>query len=239
MKNSFVKNILLATLALSIVSCARNTDDVWEDTRTAGRHVTRGVKALGGKHGSSRQVCSRDQFYCEPTYVRPRPRPIEDFIPLEDDCQEQIAMVDNYIPQPKDSPGDPGSAVPGIHAFKDPHMIPGLARIFKNISYEYNSDLVKGSQNFATLKKIAEFMRANPNTYVFIEGHCDERGPEAYNLALGARRSNTVRNMLIQEGVNPDHLFTISYGKDRPLIHEHHEEAWSQNRRAEFKIYQR
>lgn len=82
-------------------------------------------------------------------------------------------------------------------------------------------------------------MRSHPNTYVFVEGHCDERGPEAYNLSLGAKRGNAVRNLLINEGVDPDHIFTISYGKERPLVFEHHEEAWAQNRRAEFKVYNR
>ena len=48
-----------------------------------------------------------------------------------------------------------------------------------------------------------------------------------------------IRNQLITDGINPDHIFTISYGKERPLIMEHHEEAWAQNRRAEFKVYQR
>lgn len=70
-----------------------------------------------------------------------------------------------------------------------------------------------------------------------MEGHCDERGPEAYNLALGSRRAHAVRNMLLQQGVHPDQVFTISYGKERPLVMEHHDEGWAQNRRAEFKIY--
>ena len=56
-------------------------------------------------------------------------------------------------------------------------------------------------------KNIAAYLRANPNTYLFIEGHCDER-QEAYNLAL-IHRANAVRNLLIQEGVNPNHIFTI------------------------------
>ncbi len=82
-------------------------------------------------------------------------------------------------------------------------------------------------------------MRFHPNIYIFIEGHTDERGPQAYNLALGSRRANTVRNLLINEGVDPDRLFTISYGKERPVILERHEEGWAKNRRGEFKIYER
>jgi peptidoglycan-associated lipoprotein len=56
---------------------------------------------------------------------------------------------------------------------------------------------------------------------------------------LGARRANAIRDMLVNNGVHPDHVFTISYGKERPLILDHHEEAWAQNRRGEFKIYVR
>jgi peptidoglycan-associated lipoprotein len=56
-------------------------------------------------------------------------------------------------------------------------------------------------------------------------------------LALGSRRANSIRNALIKEGVNPDNVFTISYGKERPIAFENNEEGWSLNRRAEFKLY--
>lgn len=148
-------------------------------------------------------------------------------------------MADFVAPQPAQTPGECGSKIPGISAFKDPSMVPGMSKIFRNVYFEYNSNLIKGQQNVETVRGIARYMKQHPNLYVFVEGHCDERGPEAYNLALGSRRSNAVRNMLIQEGVSPDNIFTISYGKERPLVLENHEEAWSQNRRAEFKIYQR
>jgi peptidoglycan-associated lipoprotein len=114
-----------------------------------------------------------------------------------------------------------------------------LGKVFRNVHFDYNSNLIKGQENFEILKDVGTYMRQNRNTYVFVEGHCDERGPEAYNLALGSQRSNNVRNFLIQEGVSPDNIFTISYGKERPLMHEHCEDAWAQNRRAEFKVYQR
>ena len=118
-------------------------------------------------------------------------------------------------------------------------MIPQLAGIFRPIYFEYNSSLVKGGQNLQTIHAIVDFLRYQPHFYLFIEGHTDERGPQAYNLALGSRRANAVRNLLISEGVNPDHLFTISYGKERPVILEQNEAGWAKNRRAEFKIYER
>lgn len=237
-------HLLMAFLALT--SCRRNTDDVWEDTKSAGRHMGRGVRTLGGKHGDSRQVVSRDEFYAgdvsddSTQYVGQSEQPSGDFIPLSDvQNQNDLAMGESIAPQPKENPGDPGSSIPGIESFRDPSTIPGLSGIFKSIQFEYNSNLVKGPENVETIRKVADYMKANPRTYVFVEGHCDERGPEAYNYALGSRRSNAVRNMLIEQGVNHDNLFTISYGKDRPLLHDHNEEAWSQNRRADFKIYQK
>lgn len=234
-------NVLL--IALSIVGCRRNGDDVWEDTKTAGRHMGRGIKTLGGKHGDSRMVYSPDDFYTnEASYasIDPNMQPNNDFIPLQDQQNgDEMAMADSISPQPRESPGDPGSSIPGIQAFRDPSTIPGLSGIFQNIKFDYNSNLIKGQQNMDILRSVADYMQRHPATYVFVEGHTDERGPEAFNLSLGSRRSNAVRNALIADGVSPDNIFTISYGKERPAVRESHEEAWTQNRRAEFKIYQR
>jgi len=231
--------INFALICLAVAGCRRNSSEVWEDTKTAGRHVNRGVRCLGGKHGDSRQVQCRDEFMIGAEEYAPNAQPCE-YIPLPDQQNpNEVPMADYAPPQPKETPGDPGSSVPGIDAFQDPCTNPRLARIFRNVRFEYNSNLVKGKENLDILRNVADYLKKNENVYIFVEGHCDDRGPEAYNLALGARRSNTVRNLLIKEGVNPDSIFTISYGKERPLVLEQHEEAWAQNRRAEFKVYQR
>jgi peptidoglycan-associated lipoprotein len=232
----FLTASLFVVSLVAFTGCRRNYNEITDDTKTAGRHMHRGFRALGGKHGSSRQVQNRDEFYS--------PNGMDyaqgDFIPLEDyQNSNDFSMGDSVTPPPRETPGDPGSSVPGIQAFRDPSTIPGLANIFQNIQFEYNSNLVKGQANLDIIHRVADYLRSHPNAYIFAEGHADERGPEAYNLALGSRRSNAVRNMLISEGVNPDNIFTISYGKERPIVLEHHEEAWSQNRRVEFKIYQR
>jgi peptidoglycan-associated lipoprotein len=65
-----------------------------------------------------------------------------------------------------------------------------------------------------------------------IEGHCDERGTREYNLALGARRANAVKEFLVAQGVPADRLETVSYGKERPICTESGEDCWSQNRRG-------
>lgn len=226
-------NFLLASVLLT--SCCRSRDEVWDDTKSCGRHVKRGLGSLGGKHGDSRQVRSKEEFMRQDNQCYGFN---DDFIPLSDmDYSNEVAMADFVTRQPKESPGDPGSAIPGIGSFKDPSTMPKLAGIFRNLSFPYDSSLIKGQQNLTAIANIAEFMKQNPNYYIFVEGHCDERGAEAYNLALGARRANAVRNALLKEGVNPDNVFTISYGKERPVMSGHSEEFWSQNRRAEFKVF--
>lgn len=227
--------LMFALIALS--GCRRNANTVIDDTRTAGRHMQRGLRSLGGKHGSSRQVNSRDEFMRQNGFQEGY---AGEFVPLSDDPNvNDMCMADVVAPPPKDSPGEPGSPIPGIEAFHDPSMNAEWARTFRNITFDYNSSLIKGDESLATIRDISDYMRQNPNVYVFIEGHCDERGPEAYNLALGSHRANAVRNMLISNGVNLDHIFTISYGKERPLVFGNAEESWRQNRRAEFKVYVR
>ena len=84
----------------------------------------------------------------------------------------------------------------------------------------------------ATLTKQSSWLQKYQNVAVTIEGHADERGTREYNLALGDRRANSVRNYLIANGVQPSRITTISYGKERPAVPGHDESAWAQNRRA-------
>ena len=86
------------------------------------------------------------------------------------------------------------------------------------------------------LNKNAEWIRNNPGVKIQIEGHCDERGTEEYNLALGERRANSVKNYLVSLGIEADRLYTISYGEELPLDPGHNEEAWAKNRRAHFLV---
>lgn len=233
-------NIAMLFLGLTTTSCRRNSSVVWDDTKTAGRHMNRGLRSLGGKHGGSRQVGSKDEFYVNDSQnANVMNSSDSDFVALSDDPNSQDLAMGDFARQPKESPGDPGSSIPGIDSFQDPSKNSKLAFIFQNIYFDYNSSLVKGQNNLQIVKSVAEYLRLNPNTYVFVEGHCDERGPAAFNLALGSNRSNTIRNLLINEGANPDNIFTISYGRERPIALGHSESAWSQNRRVEFKVYQR
>lgn len=87
------------------------------------------------------------------------------------------------------------------------------------------------------LKGHAEIIRDIPGSaWVTIEGHCDERGTEEYNLALGDRRADAVKRYLVTLGVDPGKLRTVSYGELKPAVEGHDESAWKQNRRAEFRV---
>ncbi|SFI89845.1 peptidoglycan-associated lipoprotein Pal [Jannaschia pohangensis] len=88
------------------------------------------------------------------------------------------------------------------------------------------------SEAQATLAGQAQWMNSNPSYTALIEGHADEQGTRSYNLALGGRRANAVRDYLISQGVSADRLRTISYGKERPLQVCSTEACYSQNRRS-------
>lgn len=85
-----------------------------------------------------------------------------------------------------------------------------------------------------TLKKYGSMLKANPNVKVLLEGHCDRRGTETYNLGLGERRAESVRRYLMDLGIAPSRLRTISYGELQPLIIAENESAWAKNRRVSF-----
>jgi peptidoglycan-associated lipoprotein len=88
------------------------------------------------------------------------------------------------------------------------------------------------SQSIATLDKQAHWLQNYPQYAFIVEGHADERGTREYNIALGARRAQTVRDYLASHGVNPQRMRTISYGKERPVAVCNDISCWSQNRRS-------
>jgi peptidoglycan-associated lipoprotein len=83
-----------------------------------------------------------------------------------------------------------------------------------------------------TVERQAQWLRTYPNVNIVVEGHCDERGTREYNLALGEKRATAVRNYLIANGVAPNRIQTISYGKERPAVLGSDETSWAQNRRG-------
>ena len=86
------------------------------------------------------------------------------------------------------------------------------------------------------LQQKAELMKQYPSIRVRIEGNCDERGTQEYNLALGERRAKAAYDYLVTLGVAPSQLEMVSYGKENPAVQGHNESAWSQNRRDDFRV---
>ncbi|MCW5559284.1 MAG: peptidoglycan-associated lipoprotein Pal [Verrucomicrobiae bacterium] len=91
-------------------------------------------------------------------------------------------------------------------------------------------------QYAANLANVADYLKANPTATVLIEGHCDERGTEEYNRALGERRALSVRDRLLALGVNTEQIATISFGEEKPAELGQTEAAYAKNRRAEFVL---
>jgi peptidoglycan-associated lipoprotein len=99
------------------------------------------------------------------------------------------------------------------------------------IYFAYDSDLLVPSETFK-LDKIAAYMEKNPSLAIIIEGHCDQRGTDEYNRALGERRANAIRAYLAGRNVANNRMRTVSYGKDKPALSGAGETNWRQNRRG-------
>ena len=105
----------------------------------------------------------------------------------------------------------------------------------ENIQFDFDKSELKPEARAILVKK-AEWLRNNPEFSVRVEGHCDERGTNEYNLALGERRANSAWKFLNALGISGSRMTTISYGEERPADPRHNEMAWSKNRRDEFKL---
>jgi peptidoglycan-associated lipoprotein len=118
----------------------------------------------------------------------------------------------------------PGQPVPGTQ--EDLEVSVG-----DRVMFGYDSSVLDAVAT-QILDRQAAWLKQYDNVIVTIEGHADERGTREYNLALGDRRANAVKNYLVALDVSPDRLLTISYGEERPADPGHSESAWAQNRRA-------
>ncbi len=99
------------------------------------------------------------------------------------------------------------------------------------IYFAYDSDVLVSSET-ANLDRIAKYLSDKPELGLLIEGHCDQRGTEEYNRALGERRANAIRSYLANRGIQDHRMKTISYGEDKPAVEGNNESAWRQNRRG-------
>ncbi len=118
-----------------------------------------------------------------------------------------------------------------------PMEVPEEARekILRDIHFDFDMYDVR-DEDKPVLRAIADWMVKNGSATLMIEGHCDERGTNEYNLGLGDRRAKAVKDYLVALGVSASRLQTVSYGEERPLCTESTEECWAKNRRAHFVV---
>lgn len=146
--------------------------------------------------------------------------------PLDTDL---AGMGPGNVPPPEETSGLGQPDLDLERLLFDPYSDSGL----KPIYFDYDSASLRGD-GMATLRENAEKIKAVPSVIVQVAGHCDERGTQEYNLALGERRALAVREHLIQLGVSGNRLITISYGEEFPSEMGSGESAWARNRRCEF-----
>lgn len=126
----------------------------------------------------------------------------------------------------------------------DSQTIPGPApgsmeqltvEVGDRVFFDFDAYNIRADQR-GTVEALAAWLETYPSVTLSIEGHCDERGTREYNLALGERRANSVRDYLVALGINPARLSTVSYGEERPAVLGSNESAWAQNRRGVFVV---
>jgi peptidoglycan-associated lipoprotein len=114
----------------------------------------------------------------------------------------------------------------------DPRSIAYVQEMYgDHLLFDFDSSVVRPDAE-SVVRNWANWMQSYSDVVVVIEGRCDERGTREYNLALGERRANAVKNLLVALGVDPSRIATISFGKERPVVEGHNEAAWAQNRRG-------
>ncbi len=106
---------------------------------------------------------------------------------------------------------------------------------FDTIYFDFDKSDIRSDQR-SGLNRNAELLSRYKTVRILIEGHCDERGTNEYNLALGQRRTDSAKGYLVEYGIPGSRITTISYGEERPIDRGHNETAWSKNRRCEFII---
>jgi len=109
---------------------------------------------------------------------------------------------------------------------------------FEPVYFGFDSTVVPQGE-LGKIDAVAQHLTSRTDRVVVVEGNCDERGSNEYNMSLGENRAIIVRNYLVQNGIAADRIQTRSYGEEKPAVDGHDEGAWSRNRRGEFAIFQK
>lgn len=137
-------------------------------------------------------------------------------------------------------PGGSGEATARVTVNPKPKVVsmgPSDEELFsqnvKDVFFDFDRYELR-STDAPTATQDAEFLRQHPNIKIVVEGHCDDRGSDEYNLALGANRASSVKQALVTQGVSAERIQTVSYGKEKPFCNVDDEQCWQQNRRDHF-----
>jgi len=144
-------------------------------------------------------------------------------------------------------PSAPGAGSSGVNGGSVPTDIPDVDKlrdreqdrvcfVSETVLFAYDRAEVCAIEASKVKRVADEFKKLRAGYDLLVEGHCDERGTEGYNQALGERRALALRELLVQSGLDGQHVFTQSFGKDKPAIVGHDDAAWSKNRRGEFVL---
>jgi peptidoglycan-associated lipoprotein len=142
--------------------------------------------------------------------------------------------IEEPIAQSSETSALRGDDIP-LPAQQEQIYVEPTSGVFEDIHFDFDKYNIRSADETA-LGRIARWLNENEKTSVLIEGHCDERGTNEYNMALGEQRALAARRYLVGLGVDASRLSTISYGEERPIDPRSNEDAWAKNRRAHFTI---
>ncbi len=187
-------------------------------------------------------ICLFLLFACAKKEIPPGPAPVsEKTAPAEESLQVKPPPVEE---EAQAIPEVPSFAEEGLEpkseAWVEEHraelMIYGRStRPLKAIFFDFDSYEIRDDMK-PRLREAARFLFDHPEVRLELQGNCDERGSSEYNLALGEKRALSVKRYLVNLGVSPDRLETVSFGEERPLDPGHNEKAWALNRRVDLVI---
>ena len=154
--------------------------------------------------------------------------------------REAVPMTQSKVPEASERSTEEAEQARRLQ--EDPLWAEAAAReavaeefVKENIHFAFDSSVLSDKAQQILMRKV-EYLSTNLGVTVTVEGHCDERGTDAYNKALGDRRAESVKNFLINLGIRPTRLNTISYGEEHPIALGKNEASWAKNRRAQFVI---
>jgi peptidoglycan-associated lipoprotein len=144
-------------------------------------------------------------------------------------CAKKAVMTDAGVSMEEKAAPEPAKAEAPLVSAAPAEAVEQLSDVYFDFDrYAVREDALR------TLDKNAVLLASDKNIRVVIEGHCDERGTEEYNIALGEKRAEAVRKFLAIRGVDASRIKVVSYGNERPFCVNHDEECWQSNRRAHF-----